>query len=432
MEEKIICNKSDLTNIADRIRMKNGSTDKYKVPEMPDAISAIPSGGGDINPVPRKDVNFYDYDGTLLHSYTVEEAQALTALPDLPSHNGLICQGWNWTLEQIKSENSKVNVGAMYTTDDGKTRIYIHLENGRTSPKLSLGVNGTVGIDWGDGTTSELTGTNKRTRVFTDSHNYASAGDYVITLTVSGEMSFLGPPYYAFICADNSSGDINKVYSNAVQRIEIGDSGSVEIGSYAFYHCTSLSNITIPASVLDIGRIAFAHCYSLSGITIPTSVNLIRDSQFAYCTLLSNISIPLSVTTFEQHAFWHCYKLSSRVIPSSVTKLYSGVFYMCHSLSRIVNMSSITEIPTECFLNCSSLTSVTVPSSVTKIGMNAFKNCYGVAYYDFSKHTSIPTLGSNAFVGIASDCKILVPASLVDAWKSSTNWSAYADYIVGV
>ena len=185
MEEKILCNKSDLTDIADRIRMKNGSTDKYKVSEMPDAISAIPSGGGDINPVSRKDVNFYDYDGTLLHSYTVEEAQALTALPDLPSHNGLICQGWNWTLEQINSENSKVNVGAMYTTDNGKTRIYIHLENGRTSPKLSLGVNGTVGIDWGDGTTSELTGTNKSTRLFTDSHNYASAGDYVITLTVS-------------------------------------------------------------------------------------------------------------------------------------------------------------------------------------------------------------------------------------------------------
>ena len=39
-----------------------------------------------------KDVNFYDYDGTLLHSYTAEEAQALSELPPLPTQKGLICQ----------------------------------------------------------------------------------------------------------------------------------------------------------------------------------------------------------------------------------------------------------------------------------------------------------------------------------------------------
>ena len=414
--------------------MKNGSTDKYKVPEMPDAISAIPSGGGDINPVSRKDVNFYDYDGTLLHSYTVEEAQALTALPDLPSHNGLICQGWNWTLEQIKSENSKVNVGAMYTTDDGKTRIYIHLEDGRTSPKLSLGVNGTVIIDWGDGTTSELTGTNKSTRLFTDSHNYASAGDYVITLTVSGEMSFLGSQYSSVLCNDNSSGDINKVYSNAVQKIEIGDSGSAIIGDYAFYYCTSLSNITIPTSVEYIGLSAFRYCYSLYSVIIPQAIKTlkVRGYQFCACYSMSCISIPFGITDVGAYAFNACYSLSTLSIPSSVKNTYDGSVNSCRSLSSISLSSISTEIKWHTFVNCSSLSNVVIPKNVIKIGANAFENCFGVAYYDFSKHTSIPTLGSSAFAGIASDCKILVPSSLVDAWKSSTNWSAYADYIVGV
>ena len=346
MEEKILCNKSDLTDIADRIRMKNGSMDKYKISEMPDAISAIPSGGGDINPVSRKDVNFYDYDGTLLHSYTVEEAQALTALPDLPSHNGLICQGWNWTLEQIKSENSKVNVGAMYTTDDGKTRIYIHLENGRTSPKLSLGVNGTVGIDWGDGTTSELTGTNKSTRLFTDSHNYASAGDYVITLTVSGEMSFLGSQYSSFLCNDNSSGDINKVYSNAVQKIEIGDSGSGEIGDYAFYTCGSLSNISIPTSVSYIGIDAFRYCYSLYSVIIPQAIKTlkVRGYQFCACYSMSCISIPFGITDIGSYAFNACYSLSTLSIPSSVKNIYDNSVNSCRSLSSISISSISTEI----------------------------------------------------------------------------------------
>ena len=34
--------------------------------------------------------------------------------------------------------------------------------------------------------------------------------------------------------------------------------------------------------------------------------------------------------------------------------------------------------------------------------------------------------------GIAADCQIRVLASLVDAWKTATNWSTYADHIVGV
>ena len=37
-----------------------------------------------------------------------------------------------------------------------------------------------------------------------------------------------------------------------------------------------------------------------------------------------------------------------------------------------------------------------------------------------------------AFGSIAADCQIRVPAALVNAWKTATNWSTYADHIVGV
>ena len=39
---------------------------------------------------------------------------------------------------------------------------------------------------------------------------------------------------------------------------------------------------------------------------------------------------------------------------------------------------------------------------------------------------------ANAFTNIPADCEIRVPASLVDSWKAATNWSTYADPIVGV
>lgn len=45
---------STLTNIADAIRGKNGSSDTYKPSEMPAAITAIPSGGGGGEGIPRE------------------------------------------------------------------------------------------------------------------------------------------------------------------------------------------------------------------------------------------------------------------------------------------------------------------------------------------------------------------------------------------
>ena len=43
-------------------------------------------------PVEEKDVNFYDYDGTLLYSYTFSEATQLLELPEMPDHEGLTAQ----------------------------------------------------------------------------------------------------------------------------------------------------------------------------------------------------------------------------------------------------------------------------------------------------------------------------------------------------
>ena len=85
------------------------------------------------------------------------------------------------------------------------------------------------------------------------------------------------------------------------------------------------------------------------------------------------------------------------------------------------------------FNHCCSLTSITIPNGVTSIGAQAFNNCYSVAFYDFTAYTTVPKLErTNAFNNIPSDCQIRVPEALVDAWKAATNWSTYADHIVGV
>ena len=45
MEDKVICNKSDLVNAADAIRSKLGVTDTYYVSELSSAIQSIETGG---------------------------------------------------------------------------------------------------------------------------------------------------------------------------------------------------------------------------------------------------------------------------------------------------------------------------------------------------------------------------------------------------
>ena len=83
--------------------------------------------------VPMKDVNFYDYDGTVVYSYTKEEFLEMAELPANPAHARLSAQGWNWTIEAAQSYVTKYGsceIGQSYITDDGRTRLYVRI--GRT------------------------------------------------------------------------------------------------------------------------------------------------------------------------------------------------------------------------------------------------------------------------------------------------------------
>ena len=85
------------------------------------------------------------------------------------------------------------------------------------------------------------------------------------------------------------------------------------------------------------------------------------------------------------------------------------------------------------FANCMQLNSVKIPSGITLIGGYAFYNCTSLVEIGFSKHTAVPTLVSaDVFNSTSSSLAIKVPLALLDEWKAATNWSTYADKIVGV
>ena len=205
-----------------------------------------------------------------------------------------------------------------------------------------------------------------------------------------------------------------------------------KIGEDAFQDNTTITSVTIPASVTEIGSNAFAGCTNLTSVnyegdwsnltiqsgnpavqdaanaplfdfefippdntavivtnykyngaaadvTIPSRyqgkpVTMIGHAAF-FNSAVTSVTIPDSVTSISDEAFINCPKLTNISIPNSVTYIGFSAFSSCTSLKSITLPSSLSFISGALFLGCSQLTTIHIPVSVTSIGNNAFADC---------------------------------------------------------
>lgn len=436
-----------LTDVADAIRKKKGTASKINPQDFSAEIKSIETGGDAVESKEYKDVNFFDYEGTILYSYTWDEALQLTEMPPLPSHDGLICQGWNWTLEEMKSNEGMCDVGAMYITDNGRTRLYIDVESDETEDDLSIDLyfsntnTPTIKIYWGDKTEETYEVTNNTFYP----HKYSSKGKYVIEIEVLNSRLYIGQTNIG-ICGNNY------IKSRKVQKIEIGNN-IVITKSKCLQHLFNLSTITIPID-LPVGNHPNCFHYSqLRHISFPPNMTD-NNGSFESCNCLATISFSPNMKTSV--GLLGIFALKRLVFPKDtllkinqilamnlyiVRLIYNITMqdYVHHSFAVCRNLTLLppiegtpTTIGDSFCANCWSLQKFECANSVTSIAQNAFQNCYSMRYYDFTKLSAVPTLGNaNAFIGIPVDCEIRVPKALEEEWKAATNWSTYADYIVG-
>lgn len=141
--------------------------------------------------------------------------------------------------------------------------------------------------------------------------------------------------------------------------------GVVTIAAEAFKDCSSLENISIPASVNDI-KCSFTSCSSLSTITVDAN-NPYYSSDAYGCLYNKN------KTTLIQYPIGN--PRTSFLIPSSVTNIGKYAFAESSFLERVAGEDNLTTIGDYAFRACSTLKSVPQLSNVTDIGYFAFSGC---------------------------------------------------------
>lgn len=401
-------------NIADGVTVKVGdSADDDRIA----SVTGTHKGG--VVSEPEKDVNYIDYDGTILYSYTKTEFASLSAHPANPVHDGLTAQGWNWTLSNAKTyvaTYGKLWIGQMYVTTSGDTEIDIVLEQGRLAPYLGLAVNGSVIVDWGDNSTSTVTGSSLTTQVRTQ-HTYSTAGNYTIKVAASGTNVYAfytgsNPVRMTLLSANNTSYvERNRIYAGAIRAVRIGN--NVTLGAAAFAYCSDLESVTMPQTVLSTTAISsvFYLCTSLKAVVIPkgaTGNGRNVGSWFYLCSALRYISFPDDAgwtSNYDGSLFYGCGALRSATYPSAATYISSSAFYQCYALSN-----------------------VTVPANVSTIQTKAFYDCRGLGEIHF-KPTTPPTVGnSDAWTNVPTDCKIYVPTGYLSTYQSKSNYPSTSSY----
>lgn len=188
--------------------------------------------------------------------------------------------------------------------------------------------------------------------------------------------------------------------------------------------------------------------------TLVNKVNDVRDNVELEGLLTGNLTEfkSESLTELRNCAFSNCNKLVKLDIPNCVN-IGSQCFSSASSLEKIEILKSGSVNGVSSFYNCTSLKKVILPLFVSSSASSTFQNCgklelididtMSLSFQPFPGCNNLKTLiyrknsGVNSLSGVSllptnfqSNGYLYVPQSMLESYKTATNWSTIADRII--
>ena len=198
-----------------------------------------------------------------------------------------------------------------------------------------------------------------------------------------------------------------------------------KIGEDALKDHTTITSVTIPASVTEIGSNAFAGCTNLtsvnyegdwSNLTIQSGNPAVQDAAneqlFDFEFILNNTAV--IVNSYNGTAA--DVTIPSRYKGKPVTAINNAVFPNS-AVTSVTIPDSVTAIPDAAFANCSKLTNISIPNSVTYIGYSAFSSCTSL------KSITLPSSLSSISEALFSGCSQLTTIHIPDSVSSIQSYA---------
>ncbi len=155
------------------------------------------------------------------------------------------------------------------------------------------------------------------------------AGDYNIKVDGFKITGYTNSAAYAY-ARDNEFEFVSLgVTDNPFNNMHTNDGRIIIYGYYG--DKDKLTELSIPEkidgeSVTEIAYKAFKGCTSLKNVSTPASLKSIEGSSFEDCKSLENVTLSSGLTTIEYYAFLNCPNLKEVTIPASVTEIGSNAF----------------------------------------------------------------------------------------------------------